>query len=569
MHHRWTAGCLVAFTVATSALIVPAGAVWSWLADGEPPRIAIPELVVDRTFDAAAWDEAEVTDERALWKVRVALDCGVERTERTGRDRVALREIVSGETLAAGLRPGQCTLLVEAWDRSLRWHPVQERRAWFVYAGGTVLPADGVHEDGAPPTITVKARSTVVRDELSGVASVVVRTRCGGSWTEARREVHAELAPRVELRPLLADLEGALPWSGSPGSCEGRIVASDHAGHETETHVRWYRYADAVVPEDELLGDIVPPMLEGSGDLSLLALTDASGLRSVSAELQCEGQPAQPLPTQEYLARVRRVPLVSLLPAHFPEGACRVRIKATDHAGRGAEHDLELFVGPDGHPRRAPPIGDRRPPRIVGPLRTWDDLLHASWFDEAPGVTTVVGRVRCGTEASIELVPRLLEEPTQRVGVLEGPPPLVRGRCVVSLAAVDGEDLTATTSMTLFVYADGTVVPADRLEEADAPELIGLEAALADGRLTAAEWSAAHVVDSGAGLAEVRVDFACRQAEAPVTRRLDGPVVDLSLSALVPDPGAVTSGRRCPIEIFAADHAGNVLVTETQRARFE
>jgi hypothetical protein len=214
----------------------------------------------------------------------------------------------------------------------------------------------------------------------------------------------------------------------------------------------------------------------------------------------------------------------------------------------------------------ARPAGDGRPPRRVGPLRTHDDLLGVSWFDEAPGVALVVALVRCGTEPPIELVPRALPEPAQRVGALEGRPPLIPGRCVVMLAALDGEGLTSTGSMALFVYADGTIVAADRVEETDPPELIGLRT---DGRVSASEWSAVRLADPGAGLAEVRVRFACRRGGPPVVRSLDGPVPELRLSALIPDPGQATAGRRCPLEVFAADHAGNVLVTTSDRVRFE
>jgi hypothetical protein len=570
MRHRCTAGCLVAFTVTASAFIMPAKAVWPWLADGDPPHIVLPELVVDQAFDAAAWQAAEVADEHALWKVRVALDCGrLDRTEWMAGEQVSLNAIVSGETLAQSLRPGPCTLMVEAWDRSTRWKPVQERLDWYVYEGGSVMPADGLHADGTPPTITVGARSTVLKDALSGIASVEVQTRCGpGPWKRIQHSAYARLEHRVELAPLLPDLEGALPWSGQPGPCEGRITAIDHAGHTAEERVRWHRYADAAVPEERLLSDIVGPTLEGT-ELSGMRLVDASGLASVASEITCSRQQPRQLPTQQYVARVQELPLSALLPRELPEGACRLRLSASDHAGRPAEHVLELEVGSDGRVRLAPPAGDLRPPRLVGPLRTLEDLLGASWFDEAPGVTHTAAQVRCANEVPVALVPRVLAEPVPRVPVLEGSPPLVQGRCEIALAAVDGEGLAATASLSLFAYGDGTIVPTSRLDEEREPALVGLRSAFADGRVSAREWASLRVVDPGAGLAEVRVRLACRRGGEPFTQQMTGPVADLTLAALMPSPASLADGRRCPLELFAVDHAGNVLVTTTSRARFE
>src|SRR5690606_530562 len=100
--------------------------------------------VRDRRFDAAAWDEAIVEDDRALLTVTVRLDCGnLQRAVYLPDEPVVkLGDVVAGETLARALRPGPCTLTVAARDLAPRLEPVVEARAWIVYPSGELAPAD-------------------------------------------------------------------------------------------------------------------------------------------------------------------------------------------------------------------------------------------------------------------------------------------------------------------------------------------------------------------------------------------------------------------------------------------
>lgn len=566
---RRLAPIVVALVVALVPCAVGLSSVLPLLTDRQPPVVDLGDVVADDRFDAAAWDAATVTDERVVAGVRVA-GCGVERVQRPDAPLVVLGEVVPGATLAARLSPGACTLSVEAWDGPLG--PVAvERRDLVVYPGGAVLAADGVRADGSPPAIEATASGAVVRDDLSGVASVEVRTRCVGGWSVAWRRAWPELARRIVLPALLPDLGATLPWTGAPATCEGRVVAVDHAGRSAEVAVRWLRLADVALPEAAVLADLVPPALEGVGPapLASFVLTDATGLRRVEPTLTCgDGVPVA-LPPQEYLARTARLPVSSLVPARLPPGRCVLALAVTDHAGRSASLELDLLVGDDGSAVARPPAGDREPPRLLGLLRTMGDLEAASWFDGAPGVVAVYGRVSCGREAPVELVPARIDPPGRRAPALSAPLPLPPGRCEVTLAAVDGEGLSGSASLAFFRYRDGTVVPADRLDEADEPELLGWDAASADGRVTAEEWATVALVDEGAGLAEVRVGLDCpRRDSAPASDRWNGPERAVPLSDLLPDPAATSDGRRCGVVLFAADHAGNVLVETLDRARF-
>lgn len=566
--HR-SAGCVVMLTVVLVPGAIGLHHALPVLTDRQPPAVDLGALVLDDRFHAAAWDDGEVADERVVATVRVS-GCGHDRTVRPGVPRVSLGDVVAGEVLAERLVPGPCTLRVEAWDGP--FGPVtSEVRELVVYPGGAVLDASGVRADGTPPTVDLSTDGAVVRDALSGVASVEVRTRCGaGGWAVVKRHTWAELARRVRVSPLLPDLDTALPWFGQPSTCEGRVVAADHAGHVAEAVVRWFRFADVAVPEATVLADLLPPVLEGAGPgpLDGFALADATGIRRVEAALTCASGSA-PLPSQEYVARTPRVPVASLVPARLPPGECSLSLTATDHAGRAATHEIALRVGADGTVVAQPPRGDRAPPGIRGPLRTPADLERARWFDDAPGIVAVYGRVSCAHEVPVDLVPTSVDPPARFARVLPEPLPLVRGRCEVTLAALDAEGLSATASLSLFAYRDGTVVPVDRVDEAAEPEVVGWAAAAADGRVTAAEWSTVALADAGAGLAEVRVGLDCpRVAVPPRVATWEGPTGLVRMADVLPEPAAAADGRRCGVEVFAVDHVGNALVQTLGRVRF-
>lgn len=555
-------------------LVVAAPVLWAanlvapWLGDGRPPSLVLPELVRDHRFDVAAWDGTVVEDDLALLAVTVRLDCAeLTRSVYFPAERsVRLAEVVPGEVLANALKEGSCTLAVAVRDRGPRLEAVTESRTWIVYPSGELVVADGVRSDRSPPVITWKGSSAVIRDDVAGVARAEVHARCGGgAWSLVRGEQWPGPEERVELRPWRGKSESALPWTGDPGPCEVRVRAWDHAGQSSEVVARWYRWADAAVPEAELLADLVPPVLEGH-DWSTLRLADMSGIREVRATVTCDDLPAVQEPVRRFAVRVRELPIADLLP-RFEGERCTVELAVEDHAGRSARHVLEVRVDRDGRPYTELPRGDGVPPVLLGHVGSPQDLLTAAWSDRAPGLASVLGRVSCGADAPFDLPQRTFAPPQLAAEALAGPLPRLRGMCRLFLAAIDGEGLAATHSVLLFGYPDGTVVPADRVEETRRPELLGLDAALADRRVTSAEWSALAVVDAGSGLASVRVALDCRgHREVLVTRNFDGPVDRLQLSELLPwtpDRG------RCALELFATDHAGNVLVTEQQRGRFE